>query len=221
MRRPDLSFFAEEISPIVTMDSPVNEAPEFREWSEVAVRLFQGVVYLEDGKPWDLLLRNVSSLEEYFGRVGLQLIVDESEGFAFLRQLQGEDLPEGYEGLPKMFRRSRLSYDATLLTILLREELRRFEEEEVHNQRCVISGDDLFEQWKSYFPRDHDEVKLRKQLSSAIKTLEALKFVKRFRKDADEWEVRRILKARLIAADLEAVRDQFVDALKQSKSSES
>lgn len=193
------------------------DPPEFREWSEVAVRLFQGIVYLEDGKSWDLLLRNVSSLEEYFGRVGLQLIVDESEGFAFLRQLQREELPEGYDGLPKMFRRSRLSYDATLLTIMLREELRRFEEEEVHDQRCVISGDDLFEQWKSFFPRDHDEVKLRKQLNAAIKTLDALKFVRRFGTDGDEWEVRRILKARLIAAELEAVRDQFVDALKRQK----
>ena len=199
------------------MDSPANELPEFREWSEVAVRLFQGVVYLEDGKSWDLLLRNVSSLEEYFGRIGLQLIVDESEGFAFLRQLQNEELADGYDGLPKMFRRARLSYDATLLTILLREELRRFEEEEVHNQRCVISGDDLFEQWKSYFPRDHDELKLRKQLNAAIKTLDSLKFIRRFGKDVDEWEVRRILKARLIAADLEAVRDQFVDALKRQK----
>ena len=193
------------------------DPPEFREWSEVAVRLFQGVIYLEDGKPWDLLLRNVSSLEEYFGRVGLQGIVNESEGCAFLRQLQSEELPEGYDGLPKMFRRSRLSYDATLLTILLREELRRFEEEEVHNQRCVISGDDLFEQWKSFFPRDYDEIKLRKQLNAAIKTLDSLKFVRRFGKDGDEWEVRRILKARLIAADLEAVRDQFVDALKRRK----
>ena len=139
-----------------------SEMPEFREWSEVAVRLFQGVVYLEDGKPWDVLLRNITPLEDYFGRVGLQLVVDEAEGFAFLRQLQAEDLPKAYEGLPKLFRRSRLSYDATLLTILLREELRRFEEEEVHDQRCVVSGDELFEQWKAFFPRDHDEVKLRK-----------------------------------------------------------
>lgn len=199
------------------MDIPANDIPEFREWSEVAVRLFQGVVYLEDGKPWDILLRNISPLEEYFGHVGLQLIVDEPEGFAFLRQIQNDELPEGYDSLPKMFRRTRLSYDATLLTILLREELRRFEEEEVHDQRCVISGDALFEQWKSFFPRDQDEVRLRKQLSTAIRTLEGLKFVRRFGKDTDDWEVRRILKARLIAADLEAVRDQFVEAFKRRK----
>jgi len=194
-----------------------SEMPEYREWSEVAVRLFQGVVYLEDGKPWDVLLRNMTPLEDYFGRVGLQLVIDEAEGFAFLRQLQAEDLPEAYEGLPKLFRRSRLSYDATLLTILLREELRRFEEEEVHDQRCVVSGDELFEQWKAFFPRDQDEVKLRKALSTAIRTMEGLKFVRRFGRDTDEWEIRRILKARLIAADLEAVRDQFVEAFKKRK----
>ena len=193
------------------------DLPEFREWSNVAVRLLQGVIYLEDGRPWDILLRNVSPLEDYFGRIGLQLVINESEGFGFLRQLQNEDLPEKYQGLPKLFRRTRMSYDATLLTILLREELRRFEEEEVHDQRCVISGDDLFEQWKSFFPRDRDEVKLRKALGTAIRSLENLKFVRRFGKDSDEWEVRRILKARIIAADLEAVRDQFVDAFKRRK----
>ncbi|MEQ9410886.1 MAG: DUF4194 domain-containing protein [Fuerstiella sp.] len=197
------------------MDISVNdELPEFREWSSVAVRLFQGVVYLEDGRSWDILLRNVTPLQEYMGRVGLQLVVDEAEGFAFLRQLSAEELPEGYDDLPRMFRRSRLSYDATLLTILLREELRRFEEEEVHDQRCVISGDALFEQWKLFFPRDRDEVKLRKALNVAIRTLEGLKFVRRFGKDTDDWEIRRILKARVIAEDLEAVREQFVEAFR-------
>lgn len=200
------------------MDIAANtESPEYREWSEVAVRLFQGVVYVEDGKLWDVLLRNVTPLEEYVGRIGLQLVIDEGEGFAFLRQQQAEDLPDGCDSLPKLFRRTRLSYDATLLTILLREELRRFEEEEVHDQRCVISGDDLFAQWKVFFPSDQDEVKLRKALTTAIRTLEGLKFVRRFGKDTDDWEIRRILKARLIAADLEAVRDQFVDAFQRRR----
>jgi hypothetical protein len=200
------------------MDLAANtDTPEYREWSEVAVRLFQGVVYLEDGRSWDVLLRNVTPLEDYVGRVGLQLVVDEGEGFAFLRQQQAEDLPDGCENLPKLFRRTRLSYDATLLTILLREELRRFEEEEVHDQRCVISGDEAFEQWKAFFPRDQDEVKLRKALNTAIRTLEGLKFVRRFGKAPDDWEIRRILKARLIAADLEAVRDQFVDVFKRRR----
>lgn len=190
-------------------------SPQPGEWSDIAIRLLQGVIYVEDRKPWDTLLRNTSPLEEYFAKIGLQLVIDESEGFAFLRQWPSEELPPEYEALPRLFRRTRLSYDATLLTILLREELRRFEEEEVHDQRCVVSSEELLEQWKLFFPSDQDEVKSRRALNTAIRTLEGLRFMRRFGGDNNEWEIKRVLKARLIAADLEAVRDQFAEAFSQ------
>ena len=34
------------------------EAPEFRDWSIAAVRLLQGVIYSDDAKTWDILLRS-------------------------------------------------------------------------------------------------------------------------------------------------------------------
>ena len=107
--------------------------PEFREWSIAAVRLLQGVVYLDEVPVWGLVCSNKTRLEEYFARIGIALVVDESEGFAFLRQLEDDELDKGYETLPKLFRKSRLSYDATLLCVLLRDELRRFEEEQVED----------------------------------------------------------------------------------------
>lgn len=192
---------------------PAPELPDYREWSDIAVRLLQGVIYQEDGKSWDVLLRNISPLQEYFGRIALQLIVDESEGFAFLNQLSTDELSDGYQNLPRIFRRTRLSYDATLLSILLRDEYRRFEEEQLSDERCVVSVDDLFEQWKTFFPNDTDEIKLRRQLTSALRTLDGLKFVRRFGQSKDEWEICRILKARLIASELEAIRDQFEQTL--------
>lgn len=191
------------------------DPPAFREWNPAAVRLLQGVVYHDDGPVWDVVLRSQSRLEDYFAAIGLRLIIDEPEGFAYLRQLTSEDdgeLPEGYETLPKLFRRIRLSYDATLLCVLLREELRRFEEEEVDNERCVVATAELFEQWKSFFAFEHDEVRLKRTLETALKKLEELKFVRPFGTKSDEWEVRRILKARLTAADLEKLKTELVEA---------
>lgn len=72
-----------------------NEYPEFREWSIAAVRLLQGVVEMEDGRAWDLLLSNIPPIEQYFARMGLHLVVDESEGLAYLRQFSEESLPAG------------------------------------------------------------------------------------------------------------------------------
>jgi hypothetical protein len=189
-----------------------NELPEFRDWSIAAVRLLQGVVYSDDERPWSLVLSSQSHLATYFARLGLLLVVDEPEGLAYLRQLTEDELPAGYEQLPKLFRRTPLGYDETLLSVLLREELRRFEEEELHDERCVVEAADLFDQWRGLFPPEHDEVRSRKELSAALRKLEDLGFIRRFSDEPEGWEVRRILKARLPAAELETLKAQLLRA---------
>lgn len=186
--------------------------PEFKPWSIAAVRLLQGVVYSDDSRTWDLMLSNQSPLATYFGRLGLLLIVDEPEGLAYLRQLADNELPPEYESLPKLFRKSRLGYDPTMLCVLLREELRRYEEEDVHNERCVVEATALFDAWKTFFPPQHDEVKQRKELSAALSKLEDLGFVRQFSEQPEVWEIRRILKARLPVAELENLKSQLLAA---------
>lgn len=189
------------------------ELPEFRDWSIPAVCLLRGVVYADEERTWNLLLGNVSRLKDYFGRLGLLLVVDESEGMAYLRQLDEEERPEGYEALPKLFRATRLSYSQTLMCVLLRDEFRRFEEEDMHNERCVVEEAALFEQWKAFFPAQGDEVKLHRDMRGSLRRLEDLGFLRRFSEEPPSWEVRRILKARLPAAELENLRDQLAVAL--------
>lgn len=187
--------------------SSPNTPGEFREWSVPAVRLFQGVIYSDDAKTWDILLRSRSSLESYFSRLGLLLVVDESEGYAFVRQWHEDEQPEGWEPLPKLIRRTSLGYGPTLLAVLLRDELRRFEDEDVHNERCVVETSTLFEQWTLFFPTENDEVRQRKELLTAVHKLDELGFVRKFSDSPEAWEIRRILKARLPIAELEQLKD--------------
>lgn len=186
--------------------------PDFKPWSIGAVRLLQGVVYSDDSRTWDLVLSNQSPLTVYFGRLGLLLVVDEPEGLAYLRQLAERELPQEFEPLPKLFRKSRLGYDPTLLCVLLREELRRYEEEDIHNEQCVVEAAFLFDAWKTFFPQQHDEVKQRKELSVALSKLEDLGFVRQFSEQPEAWEIRRILKARLSVAELESLKSQLLAA---------
>jgi len=187
--------------------------PEFRPWSIAAVRLLQGVVYADDACIWNLVLTQQTPLATWFGRIGLLLVVDEPEGLAYLRQLSESEVPPEYEALPKLFRKSRLGYDPTLLCVLLREELRRYEEEDVHNERCVVEAATLFDAWKTFFPPQHDEVKQRKEFASALSKLAELGFVRLFSEQPEAWEVRRILKARLSVAELEALKAQLLAAV--------
>ncbi len=189
-----------------------HEVPEFREMGIPAVRLMQGVLYAEDESVWEILLSYESDLIDYFARIGLAVVIDRAEGLAYLRQFGDEERLGGYERLPRLFRRTPLGYDATLLCVLLREEYRRFEDEDLENERCVVDVETLLDGWKSFFPAESDEVQLRKRLNAMLKKLEELKFVVRFESDHDEWEVRKILKARLPLEELELLRDRLLSA---------
>ncbi len=192
--------------------------PAPAEWSSVAIRLLQGVVYHDDNRDaWEALLRNVSPLTEYFGKLGLMLIVNEADAMAYLRQPEDEEIPAEYEALPRLFRRTPLGYDTTLLCVLLRDALRQFEEEDVHNERCVVTQHELLSVWQAFFPDQTDGVKLNRSLGAALRKLEDLKFVRLFEKDPPSWEVRRIIKARLPLADLERLRQSLVAAVAQSR----
>lgn len=189
------------------------DLPPPADWSAAAVRLLQGVVYHDDNaQVWDTLLRSVSPLTDYFAKLGLLVIVDETDGMAYLRQMDDDDLPSDHAAVPRLFRRTPLGYDTTLLCVLLRDALRVFEEEDVQNERCVISQHDLLSLWKVFFPQQTDEVRLNRSLVTALRKLEELKFVRQFEQQPPSWEVRRIIKARLPLADLERLRQSLVEA---------
>ncbi len=180
----------------------------------MAVRLLQGVVYHDDNLDmWEQLLENVSPLTEYFGKLGLLLVVDEPDAMAYLRQLDEEEIQSDFPVVPRLFRRTPLGYEATLLCVLLRDELRQYEEEDVQNERCVISQRDLLALWEAFFPDQSDSVRLNRSLTAALRKMEELKFVRQFEKDPPSWEVRRIIKARLPLSDLERLRISLVAAV--------
>ena len=108
----------------------MNELPEFRERGIAAVKLLQGVLYNDDEPSWSILLNNESDLSDYFCQIGLALVIDRAEGIAYLKQFDDDERTDGYERLPRLFRKTSLGYESTLLCVLLRDEYRRFEEED-------------------------------------------------------------------------------------------
>ena len=204
---PSYSTDAESLQAATATTSPPAE------WGAVAVRLLQGVVYHDDNADtWECLQRSFSQLTDYFAKIGLQLIVDEADAMAYLRQPNDDEIAPEYDHVPRLFRRSPLTYEATLLCVLLRDELRQFEEEDVQNDRCVVVQSDLLAVWQAFFPKSADEVKLSRALTIALRKLEDLKFVRQFEKEPASWEVRRIIKARLPLAELERLRQSLVEA---------
>lgn len=189
--------------------------PEFHEFGIPAVRLLQGVLYADDESTWQILLANESDLTTYFARIGLHLVIDRAEGLAYLCQFSEDQRTGGYERLPRLFRKTPLGYQATLLCVLLRDEYRRYEDEDLDNERCVVEVPALLDGWKSFFPADFDEVQMRKRMITLLRKLEELKFVRKIGTSDETWEVRKLLKARLPLDVLEDLREQLLKVEKQ------
>jgi len=184
--------------------------PEYHESNRVTVQLLREVVYSSDEKVWDLLLLHKHRVMDQLAGLGLIVIIDEHDGFAYVRQMNSEDeLSSGYNDIPKLFRRKRLGYGASLLAVVLRDELRKHDEGEEAEVRAVVRGERLLEIWAGLVKEQVDEKKLRREFEGCLKQMQEVGFLKRIKADADDFEIRRILKARVSLQFLEELKGRF------------
>ncbi len=187
----------------------MTEFPEFHDSNFAAVCLMQrGVVYSDESPAWDLTMTNRTRLEELFAHFGLRLVVAEDDGYAYVRQLdlEQEEGGEGYENLPRLMRTVRMNYEQTLICILMRDEIRRFEEEELHSTKCVVTEENLFSAFLGFHGSVGDEKRLKTKFNAALKKVCDYGFAKKLGQDPPAYHVRPILKARFGLDELSEVR---------------
>ena len=104
-----------------------------QEWSGTAVKLLKGPVYEnEDRKTWSILIRFRENLEAYFRVIGLHVVTEEEDGYAYLEQVKDsvekgmENEDEAAEDLPRLIRKVPFSYTMSMLLVLLRQEYEKF-----------------------------------------------------------------------------------------------
>lgn len=182
--------------------------PSFPASSFVRAHLWQEPLYPEDQDLWKALLASKDELINWFRQTGLELVIDEVEGYAFIRQLE----PDGEEKVPRLMRKQRLSYDATLLLVCLRDELNRFDVRTADQSILIKSRQELIELVSGFLPETSDQVRDVKRVDSSIEQLRELGFLRRVGGEgSDAYEVRRIIRARFGPGELEAVKQRLIN----------
>jgi hypothetical protein len=128
---------------------------------------------------------------EHYSAIGLELIFDESEGYAYLRQ---RPLRAGEEALPRLVQRRSLSYPVSLLLVLLRKRLSEFDAVG-DGTVLVVHRDEIAERLKLFLPDTANEARLLDRIDTHLNKVVELGFLRRLRGQDNEFEVRRILKA--------------------------
>jgi hypothetical protein len=176
-------------------------------YAPLVLKLLQGVIYYDD-KQWEQLISHAVPLRRHFAAIGLQLHLDEAEGYAYLSQPEDE---ERDIHLPRLVRRMPLTYDATLLCVLLRESLQQFDARSPDEPRHVLSRVQIQEMIQLFFDEQTDMTRVERRIDSAIRQVENVGFLKQLKNPDDEelYEVRRIIKARVSADALVDIKEQL------------
>lgn len=167
-------------------DLPVEQAS----LSEPLIALFKGVLYRDDQPAlWQSLLRLEARAREYVAVLGLELMLDEAEGFAYLRQ---QPAAEGEKELPRLIPRRQLTYSVSLLLALLRKKLAEHDASG-GDPRLILTKEQVVEAVRIFLPDTGDEVRLQNRIEADLNKVVELGFVRRLKGQEDSFEVRRIL----------------------------
>ncbi len=159
--------------------------------SSVVINLMKGPLYRDTNERlWSSLMTLRREVDDYVAVMNLQVIVDEVEGYGFLRNRPVEDDIE----LPRLVARYPLSFHVSLLLALLRKRLAEFDATS-SDTRLVLSRDQIVEMLRVYLPDSPNEARMVDGIGRHINRVAEMGYLRPLRSQEDVFEVRRILKA--------------------------
>lgn len=195
------------------------------ELTQLMVHLLKGVLYRQDDERlWAGLMRLQARVREQAAVLLLDLMLDEVEGYAFLKSRPDSDEPDTMPRPPRLIARRPLSYPVSLMLALLRK---RMAESDAGggDTRLVLTRENIVELVRVFLPDGSNEARLMDQVDATISKVVELGFLRRLKpvagrdQQAARYEVRRILKAFIDAqwladfdARLETYRAVLADA---------
>jgi hypothetical protein len=160
----------------------------------VVTHLMKGVVYRDSHEQvWQHLVQLVPRVSDYVATMGLTVVVDEAEGYAFLRSKP--DAPDvDSPPIPRLIARHALSFHTSLMLALLRKKLAEFDATD-DGFRLILSRDQIVDMMTMFMATSSNEARTVDMIDRTIGKVVELGFLRRLPKQDDQLEVRRVLKA--------------------------
>lgn len=175
-------------------------------FSRALVALFKHVVFKEkDPEHWEVILAQKYKIEDYVSKIGLTLVVDEMDGYGYLKQ---RSYGEGEEEIPRLVPRHALSYPVSLLLVLLRKQLLEFDST-TGDRRLIVTRQQIAERMRLFLKDTTNEAKMVADIDKHIDRIEDMGFLRRLRGSEDSFEVQRILRSFINAEWLHHVNERL------------
>jgi len=204
----------------------INKQEQNESFSSVLIKLLQGFIVSDEKKYWESLITYQEAVRKHFSVLGLQLHLSTDDGYAFLKQgyldPHQEEVLEDTGGeeelgptpqIPTLVRRIPLSFETSLLCVLLRETLEQFDSKVNDDHRLVLHRIDIYDLLKLFYEEKTDETKQMKRFDALINRVVELGFLKELKGNQNSFEVRRIIKAQFDAEKLLEIKTRMIEEI--------
>lgn len=190
-----------------------NKPTKIKDFAPAVIRLLQGVVSSDD-KVWNDLLVFHNPIHEYFSQIGLELILNDRDGYAYLSQ---PEQPEDAKiKIPQLVARHKLSYEVSLLLVFLRNWLEEFDISGTEASRLCLTRKEIKEHIELFFIEKTNRSGFIRKLDEHINKVKDMGFLEIYKdnKQAPEdtvFEIKRIIKAKISNEVLSEILDKIAE----------
>ncbi len=182
-------------------------------YSKAIVKLLKSTVE-RNSNFWDDVINYQYEIQDYLGKIGLELIVKRDEGFAFVKQL--EDNEGNTLGLVQ---RRQIGFETSIVLVVLRQSLEDFDcnPTQLATEK-FITNSEIKDELELFLPEKYDRVRFIKELDKYINAAVDLGYLKEISKKDNEtkYQIHRIIKEKVtldILHDFENKLEEYVKSV--------
>ena len=179
-------------------------------YTSVFIKLLKGAIEYTEKSSWEKLKQYKTELTLFLQQLGLTLVFDEQDGYAFLKHSVSEE--EDTTGVSWIQRRS-LTYEESVMLLLLREMMAEFEIGEATTRELIKKRREIKDYAELFFKENASRVKFLKEIDRLIDKAEENDFLDRVDNheipDEQRFRIRKIIKARVDSEVLEQFKQQL------------
>lgn len=188
----------------------MTDKPSLLPFTPVLIKLLKGPVEYLEKTTWELLLTYQVELTRFLQQLGLTLVLEKDDGYAFLEQIRLDE----EENVAGWVRRVPLGYEESVLLVLLRDMMAEFEVGEVSSRELIKKRREIKEYAELFFKENPSRVKFIRDLDRLIDRAEEMDFLEKVENndliDEQKFRIKKIIKARVDNEILENFKQQLV-----------
>jgi hypothetical protein len=178
-------------------------------YAAVVVKLLKGPLEYVDKGIWEKLLQHKVELTGFLQQLGLHLVLDEQDGFAFVKHALSED----DEAYVSWVQRRSYTYEESIMLVLLREMMAEFEVSEATTRELIKKRREIKEYAELHFKEGASRIKFLKEIDRLIDKMEENDFLHKIENhevaDEQRFRIRKIIKAKVDSEVLDNFHQQL------------